>query len=425
MALRTSLPMIALAASTACGQPTAAPAENSESTAEEAPREWFGGKPWSEWERATGDWAGARTKLEEHGLTIGASYTVHWSSVWSGGLRNVASSRHLFDLNAALDTETAFGLKGGTFYADFYAASMRGGSRDVNDWQWFSMLETGRNGGQLAEVWYQHEFAEGTFRVKVGKIDAYYEFALPEQADDFLHSSAYTPPTIMGLPTYPDPAMGVLGFAYPSERWYVGAGVFDGALLDGIPTGNRAPDTAFEDDLSASWFFIGEAGVRWSEAAGMGGGRFAVGAHHSTAQVAAYDGSVNDGSFGVYALAEQQFWSPARAGEDSDRGLYGFGQVSWCDSGDVTCHAAAGVVWRGPCPSRDSDSTGMYVSWIDLTDEEGTPYPDNETAIELYYKIVLTPSMSITPDLQVIINPSGDPSINDAVVGQLEFEVLF
>lgn len=399
------------------------PAEPVTHEVADEPREWFGGKPWREWERATGDWGGARTTLEDHGLTIGASYTVHWSGVWSGGLRNVASSRHLFDVNATLDTETAFGLKGGTFYADFYAASMRGGSRDVNDWQWFSMLETGRNGGQLAEFWYQHEFADGKFRIKVGKIDAYYDFGLPGQADDFLHSSAYTPPTIMGLPTYPDPAMGVVAFVQPSERWYVGAGVFDGALLDGIATGNRAPDTAFSDDLSASWFFIGEAGVRWSELAG--GGRFAVGAHHSTAEVAAYDGTVNDGSLGVYALAEQRFWAPAEAGEDSDRGLYGFGQVSWCDSGDVNYHAALGVVWRGPCPSRESDSTGVYASWIDLTDEDGTPYPDDETAVELYYKIVLTPSVSITPDLQVIVNPSGDPAINDAVVGQIEFEVLF
>ncbi|HLO41073.1 MAG TPA: carbohydrate porin, partial [Phycisphaerales bacterium] len=165
-------------------EPSAPPAE------EPAPapleRSWFGGRSWWEWDAATGDWGGVRTSLEEHGLTFGGSYTFDWSSVWSGGVHNVASTRSLLDFNLTLDLERAFGWHGGTVFVDYYSTDGRGGWEDVGDFQAFDNIQTGRNLDQVAEVWFEQRFLENDrLRIKAGKIDANSEFAFLDSAGGF------------------------------------------------------------------------------------------------------------------------------------------------------------------------------------------------------------------------------------------------
>lgn len=102
--------------------------EETKPTPEEE-REWFGHKAFWEWSRVTGDWGGARTRLENQGIEFAGSYTLDWSSVWSGGVKNVASTRSLLDLNLTFDLDKLVGLAGGKVFADFYSTDMRGGSR--------------------------------------------------------------------------------------------------------------------------------------------------------------------------------------------------------------------------------------------------------------------------------------------------------
>jgi porin len=47
----------------------------------------------------------------------------------------------------------------------------------------------------------------------------------------------------------------------------------------------------------------------------------------------------------------------------------------------------------------------------------------SETAIEMFYKLQLTPFFSIKPDLQYIVNPGGD--LPNAFVAGLRMEVAF
>lgn len=385
-------------------------------------REWFGGARWRDWAHATGDWAGARTSLEAHGLTIEGSYTVDWSSVWSGGINRRASTRHLLDINATLDLDTAFGWTGATAYADFYASSMRGGSRDAGDWQWFSNIETERNGGQLAELWIEQRLFDDSVRVKVGKVDAWMEFGYVVSANTVLNASAAYSPTIVGMTSYPDPATGALVFVYPTDNFYVGGGAFDGATMDGLATGNRGPNTFFSDDESDSWFFIAETGVSWESAGPLSEGRVAIGGHHHTAEFTNYADETSDGASGVYALVEQALWT---TGEENERGVWVYVQAGWANGGDVEQHLAGGVTWRGPCDSRPDDAVGVYVTWIDLADETGTPYAEDEMALEVYWKIALSGSVSVTPDIQWILNPGGDPTLDNAVVGQVRVEIAF
>lgn len=398
---------------------------------EEAPppedREWFGGKPWWEWERATGDWGGVRTTLEANGLKFAGSYTLDWSSVWSGGLKNVASTRSLLDFNATFDFEPLLGIKGGSIYVDFYSTDMRGGSRDVGDFQGTSNIETGDNVDEIAELWYEQKLFENVLRVKVGKIDANSEFAFVDSSSDFLHMSAGFLETIADFPTYPDPAMGVVVFGYPTDWLYVGAGIFDGALAQGVPTGRRGPETFFSDDDSDAWFSIGEVGVTWDGLLGGGAGKLCAGVWHQSAVFEKFDGGTEGGTTGSYLMGEHQIWRRGEKEEEKERGLFAWVQYGWADEDvwDIGNNVALGVTLRGTFGGRDDDSAGVFVSFADLSDADGSPYQGNETALEFTYRVQVTPAFVVRPDLQFVFDPSGNPEIDTAVVGGVRFEVSF
>lgn len=393
----------------------------------EEDREWFGHKPFWEWSRVTGDWGGARTRLENLGIEFAGSYTLDWSSVWSGGVNNVASTRSLLDLNLTFDLDKLVGLAGGKVFADFYSTDMRGGSRDVGDYQGVSNIETGDNLDQVAELWYEQWIFKDVLRLKVGKIDAAGEFAYVSHNEDNLHGGAGYVLTNLGYPTYPDPATGVALFAYPTEWLYIGGGLFDGATLDGFATGRRGPATFFNDDKSDSWLWMGELGVTWNELWSMGGGRAAAGVWHHTHDFDRFDGGVDSDATGFYALVEQQIFKSGEGEAADEHGLFGWLQYGWADEdvSDVAQHLGGGLVLKGTFEGRDDDNVGTWISWIDLSDAEGAGFSDDEVAWELFYKFQVTPAFSLRPDVQFIFNPSGDETIDDAVVGGLRVEIAF
>lgn len=395
--------------------------------AEPAARDWFGSKSWWEWETATGDWGGVRAWFDEHGITIAGSYTLDWSSVWDGGINRRASTRRLFDVNTTFDLEKMAGLKGGSVFIDFYSTDGRGGSDDAGDTHGISNIATGDNLDQVAELWYEQWLFERVLRLKFGKVDANSEFAFVDCGGTYLNSAVGISTPVFTLPTYPDPAMSVNAFLYPTEWMYVGVGLYDGATADGIPTGRNGPATFFSDDRSDSWFTIAELGFTWSSVGCLGHGRCCLGGWYHSADFERFDGTIDEGTEGVYVVAEQQLMRAGDKDDAAERGLYAFFRYAWADE-EVSAagqHFGGGLMLKGTFAGRDDDEAGIFVSTLLLSDATGATFEGDETAVELYYRLSLTPFFHITPDLQWIGNPSGDPSVDDAVVGALRFEIDF
>jgi porin len=388
-------------------------------------REWFGGKSYWTWSRATGDWGGVRTWLEDRGVTLAGSYTLDWSSVWDGGLRNVASTRSMLDLNATVDIEKLGGWSGATFFADFQSSDMRGGTRDVGDLHAIDDIETGDNVDQIAEVWFEQKLFDNFLRVKVGKIDSNLEFAFPVYTGEFTVSTDATPPSqFLSMPTWPNPSMGAVAFIYPTDNLYFGAGFFDGGNAVGRPTGRLGPRELWH---GSEFYWTGEGGLTWKELGGLGVGRLAAGAWYHSGTFEKFNGSSQDGTYGFYGFFEQQL--VRREGSDSEdpKGLFFLLQY---DHGDddvnaVANHVAAGLVTHGTFGSRGDDSAGVYFSWLDLSTAEGATFEDDESLAEAFYKIQVTPFFSVKPALQYIWNPGGDAAVDDALVGAVRFEVTF
>lgn len=388
--------------------------------------EWFGGASFWEWSRMTGDWDGARTTLENKGLSFDASYTLDWSSVWDGGLRNVASTRSVLSLSATLDFGTMFDLRGASFFVNYLSSDMRGGSRDVGDYSGVSNIETGANVDQISEAWYQHQLFDDKLRIKLGKVDANLEFAFPDFGGDFMNSgAAYSPNSNVAIPTYPNPSMGAVIFVYPVEWLYAGAGFFDNSNAVGVPTGRHGPNELWH---GADFFWIGEAGVTWDQLGSLGSGRFSLGGWHSTAEFARFDGGAEDGTNGFYASLSQQLvrrenWDDA----EDPRGLFVFAQYGWGDQdvNDVANHAAIGLSAQGTFAGRDDDATGVYFSWVDLSDDPNSGYPEDECVLEAFYKLQVTPWCFVKPDIQYVWNPGGASDVDNALVGGIRFQISF
>ncbi len=382
-----------------------------------------GGLP--EREHLLGAPAGVRSALEDRGIIIEATLIADLSKNISGGVNPAGTFRHLFDFAVELDLQTLAGVGRGVFFIDFQTKEGQDGSVETGDIQAYSNLDA-LDFTALYEVWYQQRLLDGGLRVKAGKIDVNSDFAFVEHGGEFIHSSPGFSPTLFVLPTYPDPAFGALAFIGEGGGFFGGLGIFDGALQEGFTTGTLGPKTLFDDP--ADLFLIGEAGYAWGGGEGDAAlpGRFAAGVWHHTGGFATFAGGTDTQTTGFYLVLDQLLYKENDdTGDEQGVGL--FAQYGWADP-DVSAiehHVGLGTQWVGAVPGRDNDIAGLMLSWARLSDEPGAGFTDDaELAVELFYKLQLTPYLSFKPDLQYIANPGG-AGLDDAWVATLRLELVF
>ena len=80
---------------------------------------------------------------------------------------------------------------------------------------------------------------------------------------------------------------------------------------------------------------------------------------------------------------------------------------------------SAGVGWRPP--DAPSDLFGIGVGWT----RPASPLLEGQTTGEIFYRFHVTPNFAITPDLQVIVNPSLNPSVNTLWVAGVRARISF
>ncbi len=386
---------------------------------------------WLEQDRITGHWGSTREQLEDTGIAINAEYVAEYSAVLSGGIKEKASFRNLLSFDVTLDMNALANIQGGTFFIqNLQVNAERGGSADAGDLQVYSNIENDRSLDVIYELWYEQFLLHDRLRIKVGKVDANTEFFFVNAAVDFANSSAGFSPTVQAFPSYPDPAMSVNIFAALLDEgdWSLtlGYGFYDGAAgVDGIPTGSRGPTTFFSDDKSDDYFHAFEASLAWGKLGNLPAGRLAVGYWYHSGIFTQFDVNTADGTDGFTLSFEQRINTLGEP--DGERGVYVFAQFGYVDEhiAEVTQHIAAGIVGRGLINSRHEDAMGLYVSYADLSDDSNAGFDKDEWALDLYYKLQLTHALYLQPELQYIINPSGDTSINDALVVGLRAGITF
>ena len=359
---------------------------------------------WLERAPVTGDWLRARAWLWARGVQTTLTAVTDASVVAAGGVDPGATAlRTLVDAEMNLDGERLLGWAGTRLYADLQIQQGRDGSRDTGDVQVYSNID-GPDRVQLAQLFVEHELDGGALRWKLGKFDANSDFAFVEHGFRFLHSSFGFAPTVLGFPTYPDPAFGGAVFVAPGAGSYFGLGIQDGATQAGVATGPRGLRTLF--GAPGDLFLVGEAGVAWHADAALPG-RFGAGAWRHTGCFERADGGEQRGTAGGYATFDQQVWRDAN---EPRRGLGMFAQYGWADPevSDIEHYVGAGAAWTGPFAARPDDACGIGLAWAIWRDRpDDAVSGGGEVAVECFYGLVLTPWLRLKPDVQFLHDPGG------------------
>lgn len=439
--LFTILCVVALAAAPA-GEPEASAPDTANPAAAietEATEDAEGDSPEAETEgRLTGNWRGARDWLQEKGVTFDMTLTSYYQHVARGGLNthNAHTIIGVNDFELTLDFGAMKLIPGGSLYV--WGSNSWGESPSTRGWVgdrfWVNGAEVGDRSIDVHELSYEQKLFQDKLSVRFGKVCLSCYFDTNEYAydttQDFLNYGLNNAPNIP-FPAYAFGALGAIVTYTPCDRFYAQVGVAD-ADAEFNETGFR---TAFHGaDHVFSMYEVGWT-PSFPSARGTLPGHYRLGAWYDPRPKEAWFDDlgglrrtvpVKRGDFGVYVNCDQAVYK--EQADDDEQGLGVFLRYSYA-GGDVNIVEhfwSAGFQYRGLLPSRDDDVWGFGVAQGVLSGDlrRTGVHPHRETVLETYYRIQVTPWMTLSPDFQWILRPGGLEG-PDAFVAGMRVRVTF
>jgi len=329
----------------------------------------------------------------DNGIDFGASYSAGYQAP---PINSSAGSSHKqrLTLNMAADLEKIFGVKNGSFFFQYQNHNGQNGSDNIGDIQRFDGLDDPEY-DRIHMLWYQHIFADGKLRIKVGKVEPLSEFFYPENAKHHLGFSTTRSGTIFAQGP---PSMSLNAFYSPTDKFTLAIGVYDATWNRGRDENDFRFHNPFKAEDVAIFL---EGRFKWDNGiAGLPGG-MKVGAWQLTAEQVRFDGGQSNGTNGIYVLVDQTL---------TDNGMGVYAQYGYADQQVValSSHIGFGMQWIGPFAERENDIFGVGYSRVTFSDAIDAPFiKEAETAYELFYKAPLNDWFTVQADLQAIDNPGG------------------
>lgn len=329
-----------------------------------------------------------------------------------GGLSTNDATQYqaLLDVALEFDFEAMQTRVPGKFFMLAQNTHGRGLTEDfVGDVLVLSNIDSFNNIMRVSEYWWEFPLCD-CLTVRLGKQDLNTEFFLIELAEDFIQSTFGLSPST-AFPTFPDPSMGAVALLQLDDSWRLKMGVWD-AFSSGGNWGFSGNDSVL---------VIGELEHTYALLGGMLPGIAVIGAvYESKGEV---DGVRLSAVHEYIVQLEQQLYRECPCDADNMQGLAFFvgyyprfpGRRVSRES--IGTNLVAGLVYTGLLPSRDDDALGLGYSVAELF----AGGSNMEADFELFYKIRLTPQVSLQPDLQYIATPSG--VLRDSVVAGMRFEI--
>ena len=257
-------------------------------------------------------------------------------------------------------------------------------------------------GWGLTNLFWRQSLGEGRFTAVAGIVDATDYLDAYGLVRPWLHFTNLTFSTNASIPA-PNQGLGAVLGVRATDRIYVIAGVADanGEAVD--PLGSV--DTFFDD---SEYFKHLEVGFSSS----VSERTFLDNVHVTLWQV---DERINAGVLDGWGAAVSgawffgDRWMPfVRAGYADDGGALYQGSVSW------------GV---GYYVAERRDVIGVGLNWSRPSDTAVAPGLDDQYTAELFYRIQLSQSLAITPDIQLIIDPALNPDDDSIFVAGLRMRL--
>jgi len=390
----------------------------------------------------TGDWGGFRDTMLNNGVAITPVYLGEVAGNPSGGARQGV----IYDgvLNTALDLDLDRLTHGAVedmliHVNSLYIHGPSLSSDYVGDFSNTSNL-AGYNSLRLQELWVQKQFWQQRISLKVGNMAVDNEFFQSSSAALFLNGTfgafTFIASNVPNAPVYPVASPGVRLAFYPTSKFYVMAGVY-GMDVNSDPATNNQNGTRFALAGDSGMLIMSEAGYLLNQSSNERGlqGTYRLGSFVHTYNYNTFASQTGAGplqsagaDYGIYGVMDQQIYS--HGGEAISLFVRSGGAPS--NTNFVDYYVDGGFNFSGFIPSRPLDIAGIAVARSHVSGEfsdsqvaEGSLPYSAETVVEGTYKVQLAPWWSIQPDIQYIVNPSGEQGSSDALELGVRTSVTF
>lgn len=368
------------------------------------------------------DW---REGLADDGVSFSGSFDSYFFGNPVGGQSQAFAYTQSLYFQLEADLEKIAGWRGGSFvwsWADNAGSNL---SQTIgNEFQVVGAY--GPNSFYFDLLYLQQEVEAdgGMFTFRAGQLTALNDFLVTEMCNYYVNE-AFQADVLRGidvLATYePEASWGAFA-KYEESAWYVQSGIYQ--VSDRIgDNSTHGLDYDMQADDGLIVFVEGCWRPQWGNAKASYPAQYKAGAFISTWNYPAYDGGSVPTITGFYALGEQMVW---REKEGKDEGLYAWSNVIYSPQGEaaqIPWFISGGAQYVGLLPGRDEDRTALGAAYgafsMDQAAEQeaaGLPAQYYELVLVASYWITVNEWMTVTPDVQFIVNPGGAHNIPDALV---------
>lgn len=399
----------------------------------------------------SGDWGGARSRLHERGIDLGADYVGEWLHNTTGGVRHATAYADQIHLGASFDFARLWGWHGASLQVDI---TNRNGNQLDQRAGLGTLLETHEIYGagkvtRLTRLFLEQRLWDGLVDLKYGRMDINEDFySLSCDFENLSFCGSLPGYITQGWYSWPVSQTGGVVRLHPASAWYVKLGAFD------VNANNALPSQGLKlsaPGRSQGTLMIGEAG--WDTALDTGShalpGSWRLGAWRNSAsypdllldvngqpQVLTGANAMQRGhTSGTYALVTQQVTRNAAGG-----GLSLFG--NWVDADAHTDRTdqmiSLGLLYAAPFANRPHDRIGLafgrnrvskrVARAARLANAAGLaprPVPGSEFVTELNYQLQWVPGFTLMPSVQFVRHPGGDAQAGSATVLGLRVAATF
>lgn len=368
-----------------------------------------------------------RAEAESGGHTISAEvgYVSDLLRNASGGIRSGSAYLQNVDATFAIDLGPVFGNGAGSLFAYLlWNDASTFSDRYPGDAQVVSNIDAER-ALRIFEFWYEHRLTD-ILSLKFGLYDLNSEFDAVDASALFLNSSHGI------IPTYSQtgengPSIFPVTSLSARLQWEIdGNNVLRYALLDAVP-GDPDRPSATAVKLSSREGVLHALEYNREFA---GAWRFGLGAYRYSAEfdaireTDAWGNPVSrNGNAGWYGFAEGTAYADAA----NQRASSVFVRVGTANGtlNPFERYVGAGIVMAGFAPRRPDDQIGISMAMARCSADyrSATGAESQETVMELTYRVHINDWIQIQSDIQYIINPGTDRTLENAMVIGVRLEL--
>jgi porin len=395
----------------------------------------------------TSNWGGLRDRLVDEGISPEAVYTGDFFYNISGGVHRSRVYLYNVDLTLVLNTTKLLNWNDAIIF--LYGLGDKGDNPSENsgDIQGISTIAA-YNTWKLYEAWLQQNLPATHLSLLLGLYDLNSEFDLLNSANFFLNPShgidlTFSQSGKNGPSIFPNTTLGFRLKWEPAISFYFQTVILNGIAGDpAIPNGTHLAFGNNDGILSTTEIgFLRTPVSNTKPASGRRRrshigrmenlhyqGKLGLGFWFYTARfepvLPPETGDKNNkirGSRGMYLITEQVIY---REKNKPGQSLEIFSRVGYANPkmNRFVFYLGGGSIYTGLIPGRDKDIIGIAVAGVyngrqykQAQFQAGRQVDPAEWNLEFSYQVILTPWFSLQPDVQYIIHPNTDPSIQNAL----------